>query len=74
MTRAALMRRFHVSTPSGELLSGAKAFVHLWSQLAGWHRLARLARLPGVVFLMELAYRLFLLFRPSMQWAHKRFL
>ena len=38
------MERFHVITPGGVLLSGARAFVYVWSQLPGWRHLARLAQ------------------------------
>jgi 3-demethoxyubiquinol 3-hydroxylase len=62
-----LMQRFHVQTATGELLSGARAFVYLWAQLPGWRVLALLARLPGVLSIMEWAYRQFLKLRPKIQ-------
>jgi 3-demethoxyubiquinol 3-hydroxylase len=62
-----LMQRFHVQTATGELLSGAKAFVYLWAQLPGWRVLAWLARLPGMLPTMEWAYRQFLKRRPQLQ-------
>jgi predicted DCC family thiol-disulfide oxidoreductase YuxK len=69
-TQAALMARFHVQGPNGELLSGAQAFLALWSILPGWRVLAFLGRLPGASWLMERTYRLFLRVRPRMQrWA-----
>jgi ubiquinone biosynthesis monooxygenase Coq7 len=71
-TRAALMQRFHVVTPNHALLSGAHAFVHVWSQLPGWRHLARLASVPGVLPAMELVYRLFLVIRPWMQSMYRR--
>jgi predicted DCC family thiol-disulfide oxidoreductase YuxK len=71
-TRAQLLARFHVLTAHGELLSGASAFVAMWATLPGWRWLARLARLPGVTWLMERAYRLFLRLRPRLQrWARR---
>jgi predicted DCC family thiol-disulfide oxidoreductase YuxK len=73
-TRDALMRRFHTITPTGQVLSGAQAFAHVWSYLPGWQWLARLAKLPGVLPVMELAYRAFLVFRPSIQAAYRRFM
>lgn len=72
MTRAALMQRFHAITPDGELVSGARAFVHLWGQLPGWRHLASLANIPGVLALMEALYRGFLVIRPSMQSIYRR--
>lgn len=66
-TRRALMQRFHVFTPSGEMVSGARAFVQVWSQLPGWRHLARMAQFPGLLPVMEITYRVFLVFRPSLQ-------
>lgn len=66
-TGPALMQRFHVLTPDGEMVSGARAFVQMWSQLPGWRHLARIAKLPGVLPVLEIAYRVFLVFRPCMQ-------
>ena len=62
-----LMARFHVINSSGEVVSGAAAFVHLWAQLPGWRNLARLARLPGVLTLLDFGYEKFLRVRPRMQ-------
>ena len=67
-----LMGRFHAVTPAGELISGAKAFAHVWSQLPGWRMLAALAKLPGALFFLEVAYRLFLPLRPLMQRMARR--
>jgi len=36
LSKETLMRRFHVVTPEGILLSGAAAFVFVWKQLPGW--------------------------------------
>ena len=62
------MSRFHVTRADGEVLSGARAFVALWSRLPGWRWLSALARIPGVLAMMEAAYRGFLIIRPSIQW------
>ncbi len=72
ITRAMLMQRFHVITPTGELLSGARAFVHVWALLPGWRYVGRAANVPGVLWLMEATYRTFLVFRPWMQTAYRR--
>ena len=66
-TRQQLLARFHVQRDSGELLSGAQAFLALWAVLPGWRWLALLGRLPGLGWLMEHAYRLFLRGRPMLQ-------
>lgn len=70
--RAQLMARFHVQQSDGQMLSGAAAFVALWLSLPGWRWLGRLGRLPGVTPLLEVAYRGFLHFRPTLQkWVKK---
>ena len=72
LTRAEALARFHVCDASGRVLSGAAAFVALWAQLPGWRGLAGLARVPGALWLMEWAYRLFLRFRPRVQaWVRR---
>ncbi len=68
-TREQLMARFHVRS-DGQLLSGARAFLALWSALPGWRWLAMAGRLPGATWAMERAYLLFLRWRPALQrWA-----
>ena len=39
----------------------------MWRRLPGWRWLARIAQLPGMPFLFEVAYRGFLRVRPTMQ-------
>lgn len=69
-SREQLLARFHVRTADGRLLSGAQAFLALWSALPGWRWLARIGRLPGAAWAMERVYRLFLRVRPALQrWA-----
>ncbi len=65
--RARLLARFHVLRGDGSMADGARGFVALWAALPGWRWLARLAAVPGVTSLMELAYRAFLKLRPAMQ-------
>ncbi len=65
--RADYLARFHVQQGDGTVLSGARAFIALWATLPGWRWLARLGALPGIAFLMEIAYRGFLRVRPAMQ-------
>lgn len=71
-TRDALLARFHVQRADGTRLSGAAAFVAMWARLPGWRWLARLARLPGMLPLMEASYRVFLRLRPGLQWLARR--
>jgi predicted DCC family thiol-disulfide oxidoreductase YuxK len=71
-TREQLLARFHVRASDGCLLSGAQAFLALWAALPGWRWLARVGRLPGAAWAMEIVYRLFLRMRPTMQrWASR---
>lgn len=65
--RSRLMARFHVQQADGSRLDGAAAFVAMWERLPGWRWLARLAKLPGVLMLMEWSYRGFLRVRPGLQ-------
>jgi predicted DCC family thiol-disulfide oxidoreductase YuxK len=58
------MTRFHVRAGNGQVLSGAAAFVEVWSRLPRWRWAARVASLPGVLTLLEAGYRLFMPVRP----------
>ena len=70
--RAALLARFHVRRADGTRLGGAAAFVEMWRRLPGWRWLAGLARVPGVLALLEWAYRGFLHLRPALQALARR--
>lgn len=64
LTQQRAMDRFHVRASDGRLLSGAAAFVEVWSRLPRWRWAARVASLPGVLAVLELGYRMFLPVRP----------
>lgn len=65
--RYKLLARFHVQREDGSRLDGAAAFVAMWQRLPGWRWLAKLASVPGMLAVMELAYRGFLRIRPKLQ-------
>jgi predicted DCC family thiol-disulfide oxidoreductase YuxK len=73
LTTENAMRRFHVRKADGELVSGAKAFAEIWRVLPGWTWASRLASIPGVLPLMEVLYRSFLVFRPAISRLAARF-
>jgi len=73
LPREAAMARFHVRDAEGRLVSGAAGFAALWSVLPAWRPAARIARLPGVRGVLELAYRGFLPVRPFLARVVGRF-
>jgi len=64
ITQQRAMERFHVRSGDGRVLSGAAAFVEVWTRLPKWRWAARAALLPGALAALELGYRMFLPVRP----------
>jgi predicted DCC family thiol-disulfide oxidoreductase YuxK len=60
----AALKRFYVRKSDGSLVSGAEGFVEVWGHLDNWRWLAALARIPGMIYVMEKSYLLFLRVRP----------
>lgn len=73
LTSDAAMRRFYVRRQDGSLVSGARAFVEVWDRLPGWQWAARLARIRGVLPMLEVGYQAFLPIRPFISKAVGRF-
>lgn len=63
LTREEALKRLHIRTPDGRLVSGAAAFVAIWHLLPGWSWAARIATLPGGLVVLEALYRMFLKIR-----------
>jgi predicted DCC family thiol-disulfide oxidoreductase YuxK len=64
VTQQGAIARFHVRSADGRILSGAAAFVEVWTRLPRWRWAARVAKVPGVLPVLELGYRAFLPVRP----------
>lgn len=74
ITQEEAMKRFHVRAADGRLLSGAAAFVEIWTRLPRWRWAARAASLPGALAVLEVGYRMFLPIRPFISRLFRRFL
>lgn len=64
VSRADALARFHVRLGSGEVVSGAAAFIALWRATPRFRLLGRAASVPPMPWLLELAYAGFLRARP----------
>ncbi len=64
--RQVLLARFH-ALEDGKMLSGAAAFAAMWRAVPMLRPLGLMARLPGVVPVLEALYRMFLRLRPRLQ-------
>lgn len=64
ITRREAMARFHVRLVDGRQVCGAKGFVEVWRVIPSWRWLVWFAKIPGVVPMLEVLYRLFLRMRP----------
>ncbi len=67
LSRDMALKRFHVETESGELLSGAPAFIHLWSKIPKLRILGWMGRSRPVMWFLDWAYDFSLRLRPTLQ-------
>ena len=54
----AVRRVIHALTPGGKVVCGLDALIAIWSELPDYRLRARLARIPGIHFLLAAGYRL----------------
>ncbi|MBM3585968.1 MAG: DUF393 domain-containing protein [Alphaproteobacteria bacterium] len=74
VTQERAMKRFHVRASDGSVLSGAAAFVEVWTRLPKWRWAARAASVRGALGALELGYRIFLPVRPFISRVFGQFL
>jgi predicted DCC family thiol-disulfide oxidoreductase YuxK len=67
VNRDDLLRRFHAQERGRPVVSGAAAFAAMWRAIPALRPLGLVARFPPVLWLLEGAYRVFLLIRPRLQ-------
>jgi len=61
------LRRFHVETRTGHLLSGAAAFAHLWAEMPRFRLLGRTSKVWPLSLALEAIYLVFLRVRPVLR-------
>jgi 3-demethoxyubiquinol 3-hydroxylase len=64
VSRDAALARLHVRLASGEVVSGAPAFIALWRATPRFRLLGKVASMPPLPWLLERAYLGFLKVRP----------
>ena len=67
LTRDRALRRMHAALPDGRIVSGADAFLAIWSRVPALRPLVALLRVPPLPWLLERLYRGFLIVRPRLQ-------
>ena len=67
LTREAALKKFHIETAEGQVLVGAAAFAHLWLSMPRFRALGWIAQRPPAAQILDLAYVVFLNFRPTIQ-------
>ena len=74
LDRATLLERLHARESGQEIVSGAAAFAAMWRAIPVLRPFGLLARIPPVLWLLELGYRGFLVVRPALQRVAVRYL
>lgn len=59
--------KFHVRDAAGTLVSGGRAFVEIWARLPALHWAAKLGRTAPGRWVLERAYRVFLIILPTLR-------
>jgi predicted DCC family thiol-disulfide oxidoreductase YuxK len=70
--RSTLLARFHAQEAGGPMVSGAAAFAAMWRAIPVLRPVGLMARSPPVLWVLERAYRAFLLIRPRLQALARR--
>ncbi len=73
LDRQTLLARFHAQEAGKPVVSGAKAFAAMWRAIPALSVFGHLARIPPVLWLLDLAYGEFLKVRPRLQALARRF-
>lgn len=67
LSQCSALERLHVEDEKGNVHAGARAFAKMWEALPRFRLLGRFVQLPGVDWVVEGLYRVFLLVRPALQ-------
>jgi predicted DCC family thiol-disulfide oxidoreductase YuxK len=67
LSRDQALDRFHVMNEQGQTVSGGEAFACLWAVLPGFQRFSKIFQVRFVLWILNLAYDLFLKIRPLLQ-------
>ena len=70
--RRDLLKRFHAQERGQPVVSGAAAFAAMWRAIPSLRPLGLIARFKPVLWVLERAYRGFLLIRPRLQRMARR--
>lgn len=66
------MQRFHIRRADGEILSGAAAFIEMWSRAPRLRWMRQMGQRRWLVWLLDRIYRLFLYLRPAISGLLRR--